>query len=308
MTENRKILVTGSSGTIGTRLVEKLLETDFQVYGVDKRENEWLLNNLNGSLILGDLRDKDTFEKIPKDIDMIVHLAANARVYDLVVSPDLAFENYQILFNTLEFARKEEIKKFIFASSREVYGNIEKEVLTEDSADTKNCESPYTASKIGGEALVHAYRRCYELDAVILRFSNVYGMYDKSDRVVPLFIRKCRNKEDLVVFGKDKCLDFTYIDDNIKGICSVINQFEKASGDIFNIAYGEGTKLIDVAELIKEQMKSKVSIRLKENRTGEVVKYTADISKARERLGYDPKIDITEGIKRSIKWFNKNVQ
>lgn len=307
MKDNRKILITGSSGTIGTRLIEKLSEEDFLVFGIDKRKNKWL-NNLNGSLILGDLRDKNSFEQIPNDTDMIVHLAANARVYDLVVKPDLAFENYQILFNVLEFAREKEIKKFIFASSREVYGNIERKILTEDIADVKNCESPYTASKIGGEALVHAYRKCYGLDAVILRFSNVYGMYDESDRVIPLFIRRCREEKELIVFGKDKCLDFTYIDDNIAGIRSVIEKLGEVRGQIFNIAYGEGTKLIDVAELIKKQMRSNVNIRLKENRTGEVVKYTADISKARERLGYNPKINIYDGLEKSIKWFNENVK
>ncbi len=303
----KKILITGSSGTIGTGLVERLLEEDIQFLGVDKRKNEWLLNNLNGSLMLGDLRDKSTFKQIPEDIDMVIHLAANARVYDLVVSPDLAFENYEVLFKTLEFARERGIKRFIFASSREVYGNTKKEILREDDADIGNCESPYTSSKIGGEALVHAYRKCYGIGAVILRFSNVYGRYDKSDRIIPLFIRRCKEGRELVVFGKEKYLDFTYMDDNISGICLTMDKFDEVDGEVFNIAHGSGTRLTCLAQLIINQMGRNVGIRIEENRTGEVIKYVADISKARERLGYNPRVDIEEGVRKSIDWFNKNV-
>jgi nucleoside-diphosphate-sugar epimerase len=298
----KKILVTGSSGTIGTRLCEKLLEENYEIIGIDKRSNKWN-DKINRLTVIGNLRDKQTLEKLPKDVDLVIHLAANARVYNLVVDPSLARDNFEILFNTLEFCRKNKIKKFIFASSREVYGNSKQIVHTENEARVENCESPYSASKIGGEALVRSYQQCYAINFIIIRFSNVYGMHDDSDRVVPLFIKLTKENKDLVVYGKEKLLDFTYIDDAISGIMGCIKNFDQAQNNVFNIASGKGTSIIEPAQLIQRYMGGKSKIILKETRTGEVMKFIADISKAKEKLGYRPKTAIEEGIKKSIKWY-----
>lgn len=250
------------------------------------------------------MRNKDeVLTKLPKDIDLVIHLAANARVYNLVVDPSLARDNFETLFNILEFSRINNIKRFIFSSSREVYGNSDKIIHSEYEAYVTNCESPYTASKIGGEALIHSYQQCYGLNFVILRFSNVYGMYDKSDRLVPLFIKSLRGQKELVVFGKDKLLDFTYIDDTVDGILRSIERFDGVKNDTFNIAYGEGSSILDVAQLIKKLTGSQSNIVIGDNRPGEVVKYVANISKANTKLGYVPKIPIVEGIKKSIEWY-----
>jgi len=232
-----------------------------------------------------------------------VHLAANARVYELVEHPDRARDNFLSTFNALEFARKNGVKKFLFASSREAYGNVETKVLTEDMVQINNCESPYTASKVGGEALVHSYKECYGIDSVIFRFSNVYGMYDESERVVPLFIKKARTGETLTVFGKDKCLDFTYIDDCVDGIILTIEKFDAVKNDTYNIAFGEGNTLLLLAEKIKELMQSTSEIAVESSRTGEVIHYVANISKARERLGYAPKVPFKEGVECSVDWY-----
>lgn len=302
----KKILVTGSSGTIGTRLCEKLLEKGYDVVGADWKPNKWN-SKVQDITINVDLRDKfKVIDKLPKEIDLVIHLAANARVFDLVVDPDFAKDNFLTLFNLLEYSRINKIPRFIFSSSREVYGNSNKHVYLESEADVRNCESPYAASKISGEAWVRSYQRCYGIDFVLFRFSNVYGMYDDSDRVVPLFIRLCRQEKDLVVFGKDKSLDFTYIDDTVSGIISSIERFDSAKNDVYNLAFGESTSILDLAKMIKELMNSRVNIMTKDNRTGEVVKYIADISKAREKLGYKPETNIEEGIKKSIEWYNKN--
>ena len=302
----KKILVTGSSGTIGTRLCEKLLEENYEIVGVDLKSNRWN-ERLNESTIIGDLRNKQTLENLPKDIDLVIHLAANARVYNLVIDPGLARDNFEILFNTIEFCRKNDIKRFIFASSREVYGNSKQIVHSENDVYVRNCESPYTASKIGGEALVHAYHRCYGINFIIIRFSNVYGMYDDSDRVIPLFIKLTKENKDLVVYDGEKMLDFTYIDDAISGILKCMENFDQVKNDVFNIASGEALSFIEVAQLIQQYMDNKNKIAIKENRTGEVVKFIADISKAKKKLGYEPKTTITGGIEKSIKWYMKRV-
>jgi len=302
----KKILVTGSSGTIGTRLCEKLLEENYEIVGVDLKSNRWN-ERLNESTIIGDLRNKQTLENLPKDIDLVIHLAANARVYNLVIDPGLARDNFEILFNTIEFCRKNDIKRFIFASSREVYGNSKQIVHSENDVYVRNCESPYTASKIGGEALVHAYHRCYGINFIIIRFSNVYGMYDDSDRVIPLFIKLTKENKDLVVYDGEKMLDFTYIDDAISGILKCMENFDQVKNDVFNIASGEALSFIEVAQLIQQYMDNKNKIAIKENRTGEVVKFIANISKAKKKLGYEPKTTITGGIEKSIKWYMERV-
>jgi nucleoside-diphosphate-sugar epimerase len=301
----KKILITGNNGTIGTRLCEKLMDSGYEVVGIDWQKNKWQ-PKVDQITVIGDLRDPQALEQLSTDFDLVIHLAANARVYNLVKEPRLARDNFETLFNVLEFCRKANIKRFIFASSREVYGNSEKMIHNEEEAYVKNCESPYTASKIGGESLVHSYQQCYGIDFTILRFSNVYGMYDESDRLIPLFMRLCNDNKDLTVFGKDKLLDFTYIDDNIEGIMLCIKKFDNIKNDVFNVAQGQGTTILEVAQLVKTSMNKNVKILLEDNRTGEVVKYIADISKAKTKLGYEPKINIAEGVKRSIAWFNAN--
>lgn len=302
----KRILVTGSSGTIGTRLCEKLTEEGYNVVGVDLKHNKWN-KNVDKITLIADLRDGRQIDRLPKDFDLVIHLAANARVYNLVVEPSLAMDNFLMLFNMLEFCRRNKVNKFMFASSREVYGNSKKDMHNEEEAYVKNCESPYTASKIGGEALINSYRQCYGINFVITRFSNVYGMYDESDRVVPLFIKLTKQNKDLIVFGKDKYLDFTYIDDTISGLMIIISNFDKIQNDVFNIAYGEGVSILDTAKIIQKELKSKNKIIIKDNRTGEVVRFVADITKAKRMLGFKPKVNITEGVRRSIEWYNKNI-
>ena len=225
-------------------------------------------------------------------------------MYELVEHPDRAFDNMQSTFNVLEHARKNGIKKFIFASSRECYGNLDMDTLTEDLARVENCESPYTASKVAGEALIHSYHNCYDLDAVIIRFSNVYGAYDDSVRVVPLFIRLAEANEQITVFGRDKNLDFTYIDDACLGVECVIEHFDAAKGDTFNIAYGEGNTILRLAEYIKELKGSKSDIQVGESRTGEITHYVADTSKARTVLGFNPQIPFDDGVRQAVEWYS----
>lgn len=303
-----RVLVTGASGTIGTRLCERLLDAKHDVIGMDWVPNKWQ-KRVNDITIQIDLRDKEKLLKIAeqklsgKPIDIIVHLAANARVYELVVEPQKALDNFVSLFNTLELARTMGIRKFIFASSRESYGNISVDRIAEDMVRVENCESPYTASKVGGEALVHSYMGCYDIDSIIFRFSNVYGMYDDSVRVVPLFIRLAQAGEAITVFGKDKCLDFTYIDDTVSGILLGIENFERAKGGSYNLAYGEGTTILHLAETVKKLKNSSSEIIMGKPRTGEIIRYIADISRAKKDLGYEPVTPFEDGVRKAVEWY-----
>jgi UDP-glucose 4-epimerase len=156
---------------------------------------------------------------------------------------------------------------------------------------------------VAGEALTHAYGKVYGMEFIIVRFSNVYGMYDESDRVIPLWIRQTLQGADLVVYGKDKLLDFTYIDDATDGIIRMIERFDTAKGKTINVAYGEAVSLLSLAGRIRESLGSSNRVRVEESRPGEVWRFQADISKARELLGYQPKVGIEEGLKRSLEWY-----
>jgi UDP-glucose 4-epimerase len=298
---HKSILVTGSSGTVGTALCQQLLEKGYDVTGTDIKPNQWS-DAINDRTIIADLADESVTEKLPYSIDLVIHLAANARVHKLVQNPELAQDNFNTTFTVLEYAR-EIGADFIFSSSREVYGNNGKIIYDETDTYVDECESPYTASKIGGEALVKSYDECYDINTSIVRFSNVYGKYDASNRVIPLFIAQASQGEDLTVFGDDKVLDFTYIDDCVNGIVSVVEQFNKAAGSTFNIASGEGTSLVEVAEVIVDKTDADVDIHIEENRTGEVSRYVADISKASKIFGYEPSYDVNDGIEATVDWY-----
>lgn len=303
-----KILVTGSSGTIGTRLCEKLLAAGHTVVGADWEPCQWK-EEIEALRIDIDLRHAEEFGKLPTDVELIIHLAANARVYELVEHPERAMDNFQDTFNILEFARKNGIKRLMFASSRETYGNIhlpEGQKYSEDKAHFMTCESPYTASKIGGEALFEAYKRCYKMETIIWRFSNVYGMYDNSVRVVPLYFRQAKNNEAMKVFGRDKCLDFTYIDDCVGGIMLGIEKWDTAKNDTYNLAYGQGTTILHLAERMKELLGSTSTLDIGDARTGEVTHYIADISKAQRVLGYNPQTPFDRGIEKAVEWYKAN--
>jgi len=307
MKNQKKILITGSSGTIGTRLFEKLLEENYDVIGFDKKSNIWH-KKLDKLTIKGNLLNRKDINKIPTDIDLIMHLAANARVYNLVVDPDLALENIITTHNILEFARENKTRNFIFSSSREVYGNKEIIISKENDVDITRCESPYTASKIADEALIHAYYKCFDINYIIFRFSNVYGKYDKSDRFIPVMIKKMKQNQTIDIYGKNKLLDFTYIDDCVEGIIKGVKNFSKIRNNTINLASGRGEKLIDVAKSIKRFLQSKSKISIKSNRSGEVVQYIADISKAKKILKYKPKFSIQKGIELSIDWYTENIK
>ncbi|OGZ72555.1 MAG: hypothetical protein A2908_01640 [Candidatus Staskawiczbacteria bacterium RIFCSPLOWO2_01_FULL_38_12b] len=301
----KKILITGSSGTIGTRLFEELLALGYDVIGFDRNHNKWN-SSLNKLTIIGDLLKKEDIEKIPAGIDMVVHFAANARVYDLVLIPSLALENIVTTYNVLDFIRRNGIKRVIFSSSREVYGNKKEIVSKETDVNIQLCESPYAASKVSDEALVYSFSKCYGIDYIVCRFSNVYGMYDESERFIPLMIRKLKKNRDVEIFGKDKVLDFTYIDDCAGGVIKCIEEFDNVKNNVFNIASGKGTNLVDVAKIIKKSLKSRSQILIGKNRQGEVVKYVADISKARRCFGYKPIYDIKDGLYYAIEWYSNN--
>lgn len=311
-----KILLTGSSGEIGTNLALKLKEEGHKVFGIDKRRNTW---TDEFQYLLLDLSQRfSIFENgfgdatMPFKPDVVVHFAANAKVHELVKHPSRAMDNIQITHNVLEYCRINKIP-IVFSSSREVYGDIHRfgdnKITGEHKADFKFTESPYSASKISGEALIYSYAKCYDLPYLVFRFSNVYGRYDndieRMERVIPLFIKKIDSNEPIIVYGKDKLLDFTYVLDCINGVYSGIEKLvsRELKNETINLAYGGGHTLLDLVSYIEETLGKKAELSIEKSQVGEVTYYVADISKAKKLLGYNPKIPLGEGIKRAIDFY-----
>lgn len=302
MSTPETVLVTGSSGTIGTALSERLIEEGVDVVGADISANRWS-SRVDSRTVHVDLRNRAALDDLPADVDAVVHLAANARVRALVDAPEKARDNFEMTFNVLEHARQNDIPRVLFSSSREIYGAGGETVRREHDTSISDSESPYTASKVGGEAMVEAYARCYDLDACVLRFSNVYGRYDASDRLIPRFITRAVQGRDLPVYGRNKVLDFTYIDDCVDGIVRAIDRFELAAGMQFNVASGEGRSLLQVANAITDRVSSPSTVRVEESKVGEVHRFVADISNARKILGYEPTHSPLGGLDRTIDWY-----
>jgi len=305
-----RILITGSSGQIGTNLALRLLEEGHEVLGVDKRANTWtdrfryILQDLSIPYIahakgIGGV-------DYPKP-DLVVHLAAHAKVHQLVKEPHRALENVIMTYNVLEYCRLSQTP-IVFSSSREVYGDVHRFSTQEISADFAYTESTYSASKIANEAMIYSYARCYGLSYIVFRFSNVYGRYDndieRMERVIPLFIKKIGQDEPITIFGPEKVLDFTYVEDCVDGIALGIKALAagKVTNETINLACGQGNSLVRMAELVSKALGKTPEITLAATQVGEVTHYVADISRASKLLGYSPRVSLDEGIVRSVEW------
>ena len=239
-----------------------------------------------------------------------MHMAAHAKVHQLVRQPHRALENAIMTFNVLEFARGKNLP-IVFSSTREVYGDVHRfEEYAEEAADFAFTESPYSASKIASEAFIYSYARCYDLKYLVFRFSNVYGRYDsdlwRMDRVLPLWMHQLSRSEPITIFGGDtKVLDFTYVDDCVDGIARGVYALSDgdASNQTINLAYGQGNTLVRAAELIAQELGVEPTVTIAPSLVGEVTHYIADVRKAHDVLGWTPTTPLEEGIPKAVGWF-----
>jgi nucleoside-diphosphate-sugar epimerase len=300
-----RILITGSSGQIGVNVGLALQRRGGEVLGIDNRANPWTdaLPTVNCDLCAcapGELPVEGRF-------DAVLHLAAHAKVFELVEHPVRAMENMRMSFNVLEYCRLT-ATPIIFGSSREVYGDIHRHITEESEADFVVAESPYSASKIAGEAYIYSYAECYGLPCLVYRFSNVYGRFDcdidRLERVIPLFIARIAQDREITVYGPEKVLDFTYVDDCVDGVLRGIDGVVtgRMKRETINLAYGQGATLVDLVNLIGLALRKKPRVTYEPTRAGEVTRYVADLSKARALLGYQPRTPLTAGVPLAIDW------
>ena len=305
-----RILTTGSSGQIGTNLSLALLAAGHEVRGVDHRPNPWTGEIETDVIDLAELSAAPASYAPPWRPDCIVHLAAYAKVYELVLEPGKALENVRMASAALELARAADCP-VVFGSSREVYGDIRRHMTEEGMADFVVAESPYSASKIAGEAFCYAYAKCYGLPVLVFRFSNVYGRFDndaeRMERVIPLFLRRIADGKPITVYGRGKMLDFTYVDDCVAGIVAGVEAIVdgKITKDTINLAYGLGNTLEDLVGLLERALGREADVTWEASRVGEVTRYVADVTKARQMLGYQPQVPLSQGIGRYVAWWRE---
>jgi len=340
-------LITGGGGFIGRALIRYLLAKDLAGHirvldnltvGTKKDLaevcdfKESVLPSLltpNSSpkkveLVKGDIRDPETCLHSCKDMDIVVHLAANTGVPKSVEDPRLDMESNVIgTFNMLEGARKEGIKRFVFASSGAPAGEVEPPIHEELPPHPV---SPYGASKLAGEGYCSAYYRTFKLETVILRFGNVYGPYSgHKTSVVAKFIKQAFEGKPCEIYGDGtQTRDFIYIDDLIDAIyraSTLYSEFSTISppkssdstssfsigGETFQIATSRERTVNELAELLKEILKKETGVDMKiiygNPRLGDVKRNYSDTTKARKLLGWKAKVTLADGLKRTVQWF-----
>ncbi len=309
-----KALITGPAGFIGSHLCQRLLQDGWEVIGLDnfddfyspavKRANiAACLDNDGFKLVEGDIRDGAVVEGILADggVDIIVHLAAKAGVRPSIEDP-VGYQDVNVSGTVvmLEAARRFGVNKFVFASSSSVYGNNEKVPF----AETDNVDypiSPYAATKKASELLCHTYSHLYGIDMTCLRFFTVYGPRQRPDLAIHKFSRLIEAGEPIDVFGDGSMQrDFTYIDDIIDGVVAAM---DRGRGyEIYNLGESRPVRLDELICRIEEALGKKAKINRLPMQPGDVKQTYADVTKAVERLGYQPKTEIEAGLARFVEW------
>lgn len=309
-------LVTGGAGFIGSNLVEVLLKEGYTVRVLDdlsqgKVENIDLFSeNENYTFIRGDIRDFSTCLEVTEDVDFVLHQAAWGSVPRSIEEP-LLYETINVLgtLNMLEASLRNGVKKFVYASSSSVYGDEPN--LPKLEGKEGNLLSPYALTKRTNEEYAKIYTHLYGLDTYGLRYFNVFGRRQDFNgayaAVIPKFINQLLNDEQPTIYGDgNQSRDFTYIENVIEANLKACQASSKVAGEVFNIAYGDSETLIDVYHSLGRALNKEIEPLYTAERVGDIKHSHADISKARELLGYAPDWNFDRGIEAAIEWYKEH--
>lgn len=303
-----KAVVTGGAGFIGSHTVELLVKKGLEVIVVDDliRGSPNNLASVIRSItfVKEDVRNRDFLEKIFKEVDLVFHLAALTSVPISLKDPIETMDvNVAGTLNVLSAARANDVKKVVLASSAAVYGNKEGNVDEMISCDPV---SPYGVSKVANEIYAKMFCELYRLNTVCLRYFNVYGPRQDPNSeyaaVVPKFILKLLNNENPVIYGDgEQTRDFVYVEDVAEANMLAA---EKEITGVFNVASGTKTSVNELFWLMKKIMKKEINPLYAQKREGEVRHSLADISKAKQSFGFEPKHSLENGLRKTIEYFH----
>ena len=315
--EGTLFLVTGGAGFIGSNLCEAILNMGYKVRCLDdlstgKQANvDLFLDHPNYEFIKGDIKDLDTCMKACEGADFVLNQAAWGSVPRSIEMPLFyCANNIQGTLNMLEAARQNGVKKFVYASSSSVYGDEPN--LPKKEGREGNLLSPYAVSKRADEEWAKQYTKHYGLDTYGLRYFNVFGRRQDPNgayaAVIPKFIKQLLNGETPTINGDGKqSRDFTYIENVIEANLKACLAPREAAGEAFNIAYGGREYLLDIYYGLTEALGLDVEPNFGPDRPGDIKHSNADISKAKQLLGYAPDWSFELGIKAAIEWYKENL-
>ena len=312
------VLVTGAAGFIGSHVVDQLLERGEEVLGFDsfddfygreiKEENLAVAtDHARFTLVEGDIRDRSRFAGFPDSIDTIVHLAARAGVRPSIRDP-LLYADVNLMGTSLllEFAREREIRSFVFASSSSsVYGNNEKVPFSEEDSVDRPI-SPYAATKKAGELLCHTQTHLHGISCTCLRFFTVYGPRQRPDLAIRKFSRLVLSGQELPRFGNGTTArDYTFIEDIIQGVTAAVDFTRRGEGrfEVINLGESRTVTLSEMIRVVGEVFDRKPRIRSLPMQPGDVERTYADVTKARELLGYRPSTEFVDGMRAFASWY-----
>lgn len=315
--EGSKFLVTGAAGFIGSNLCEAILDMGYDVRALDdmstgKQENiDLLMNRSNYTFIKGDIKDLDTCIAACEGVDYVLNQAAWGSVPRSIEMPLFyCANNIGGTLNMLEAARQQGVKKFVYASSSSVYGDHP--VLPKKEGVEGNLLSPYAVSKRCDEEWAKQYTMHYGLDTYGMRYFNVFGRRQDPDgayaAVIPKFLKQLMRGEVPTINGDGRqSRDFTYIENVIEANLKACLAPSEAAGQAFNIAYGGREYLIDIYYGLTKALGVDIEPNFGPDRPGDIKHSNADISKARELLGYDPDWSFERGIAAAMEWYKENL-
>jgi UDP-N-acetylglucosamine/UDP-N-acetyl-alpha-D-glucosaminouronate 4-epimerase len=316
-----KALVTGGAGFIGSHITERLLRDGHSVVVLDsffsgKEENLDFISSLSLSanrytLIRGDIRDLDVCSKAAAGCDVIFHQAALKSVPQSMNNPyDYNDVNINGTLNLLNAANANKVKRFVFASSSSVYGDVED--FPQRESQYPQLISPYALSKLAGEYYCQIYSKHFGVEAVSLRYFNVFGprqaLDDEYAVVIPKFIHCLLNSQNPPIFGTGKqSRDFTYID-NVVNANLLAAEAKGVAGLVFNIADGVDKTILTLVNELNIIIGTAIEPELLPVRVGDVFKSLADITHAQKLLGYEPLIGFREGLEQTVLFFKEQFQ
>ena len=311
-------LVTGGAGFIGSNLIRTLFqrEPECRVTCIDdfdpfyspviKELNIHPFREMKGFRLLSNDLSKSTGHElaalVPDKVDVIIHLAAKAGVRPSILDP-LAYQQANVigLQNMLDFAKEKKIHRFIFASSSSVYGINDHFPWKEDEILLP--VSPYASTKLSGEMLGHVYSHLYGIQFIALRFFTVYGPGQRPDLAIHKFTKSIEMGKPITMYGEgNTSRDYTYVDDTVQGILGAI-AFTSSSYEVINLGNNYTVTLSELVEAIEGCTGKKAIIEKLPEQPGDVPKTFADISKAKNLLGYNPRTQLKEGLSKFYEWF-----
>jgi len=323
--KNKKILVTGGAGFIGSNLCEILLEMENEVICLDnfstgKRHNiENFLSDPNFTLIEGDIRNIDDCHKACSDVEFILHQAALGSVPRSITNPITTNDvNVSGFLNMLVAARDAGVKRFVYAASSSTYGDSEALPKVEDIIG--NPLSPYAITKYVNELYAEIFFRTYGLDTIGLRYFNVFGRRQDPDgayaAVIPKFVKQLVNYESPIINGDGTySRDFTYIDNVLQmNLLSISTTDRMAVNTIYNVAFGQRATLNELVENLKLNLSkfdnkiAKIKIEYGPERIGDIPHSLASIEKAEKLLGYNPIYSLKNGLQEATQWYWENLK